>query len=76
MSLVSIVRPDFDVERHFTPSYGPWDQRVCLVTNGDLFTAMREGTASVVTDHIDTFTERFRREFNVNTVLHTKMAAF
>jgi cation diffusion facilitator CzcD-associated flavoprotein CzcO len=49
--------PGFDVERHFTPSYGPWDQRVCLVTNGDLFSALREGTASVVTDRIATFTE-------------------
>ncbi|MFM7617093.1 MAG: flavin-containing monooxygenase [Actinomycetes bacterium] len=49
--------PDFDVERHFSPSYGPWDQRVCLVTNGDLFAALREGTASVVTDHIASFTE-------------------
>ncbi|MEY3362188.1 MAG: hypothetical protein RL531_1907 [Actinomycetota bacterium] len=49
--------PEFDVERHFTPSYGPWDQRVCLVTNGDLFTALREGAASVVTDHIASFTE-------------------
>lgn len=48
--------PGFDVERHFTPSYGPWDQRVCLVTNGDLFSALREGTASVVTDRIATFT--------------------
>jgi len=49
--------PDFDVERHFTPTYGPWDQRVCLVTNGDLFAALRDGTASVVTDHIARFTE-------------------
>lgn len=49
--------PDFDVERHFTPSYGPWDQRVCLVTNGDLFAALRDGSASVVTDHIARFTE-------------------
>jgi len=49
--------PDFDVERHFTPSYGPWDQRVCLVTNGDLFAALRAGTASVVTDRVATFTE-------------------
>jgi len=47
-----------DVDRHFTPSYNPWDQRLCLVPNGDLFRALRQGTASVVTDHIDTFTER------------------
>ena len=42
--------------RHFTPTYGPWDQRLCLVPNGDLFTAIRSGRASVVTDTIDTFT--------------------
>jgi len=48
---------DVPVNPHFDPSYDPWDQRVCLVPDGDLFTAMRAGTASVVTDHIDTFTE-------------------
>jgi monooxygenase len=46
----------FDVDRHFTPSYDPWDQRVCFVPDGDLFRALRAGTASVVTDGIDTFT--------------------
>jgi monooxygenase len=50
--------PDYDVETHFTPRYKPWDQRVCLVPNGDLFKAIREGRASVVTDHIETFTEQ------------------
>ena len=49
--------PEFDVERHFHPPYHPWDQRLCLVPNGDLFTAIREGRASVVTDRIRTFTE-------------------
>ncbi len=49
--------PDYDVATHFTPSYAPWDQRLCLVTNGDLFEAIKEGSASVVTDRIDTFTE-------------------
>jgi monooxygenase len=50
--------PDgYDIDRHFTPSYNPWDQRMCLVPNGDLFKAIRSGKASVVTDHIDTFTE-------------------
>ncbi|HMJ74490.1 MAG TPA: NAD(P)/FAD-dependent oxidoreductase, partial [Iamia sp.] len=48
---------DVPVNPHFNPSYDPWDQRVCLVPDGDLFTAMRAGTASVVTDHIETFTE-------------------
>lgn len=47
---------DFDVETHFTPSYDPWDQRLCAVADGDLFRALRKGTASVVTDHVDTFT--------------------
>ncbi|MFW6197748.1 MAG: flavin-containing monooxygenase [Myxococcota bacterium] len=49
---------DFDVETHFTPRYDPWDQRVCLVPDGDLFEAIRSGRVDVVTDHIDTFTER------------------
>ena len=49
--------PDgYDVATHFTPTYDPWDQRLCLVPNGDLFQAITAGTASVVTDHIDTFT--------------------
>lgn len=49
--------PDFDIE-HFTPSYNPWDQRLCLVPNGDLFESLKEGEASVVTDHIDRFTAK------------------
>ena len=48
---------DYDVAKHFTPNYNPWDQRLCLVPNGDFFKAMREGKASVVTDHIASFTE-------------------
>ena len=51
------VGPKVDVERHFTPSYKPWDQRLCLVPDGDLFGSLREGSASVVTDQIDSFTE-------------------
>ncbi len=47
---------DYDVARHFTPRYDPWDQRVCVVPDGDLFAALREGRASVVTDTVDTFT--------------------
>ncbi len=50
--------PDYDVETHFTPRYNPWDQRMCLVPNGDLFASIREGRASIVTDHIETFTEK------------------
>ncbi|MDA0371639.1 MAG: NAD(P)/FAD-dependent oxidoreductase, partial [Actinobacteria bacterium] len=49
--------PDYDVDTHFTPTYDPWDQRLCLVPNGDLFEAINSGKASVVTEHIDTFTE-------------------
>jgi cation diffusion facilitator CzcD-associated flavoprotein CzcO len=48
---------DYDIAKHFTPAYNPWDQRLCLVPNGDFFEAMREGKASVVTDHITSFTE-------------------
>src|SRR6185437_9812641 len=45
------------VETHFTPRYDPWDQRLCLVPDGDLFRAIRGGRASIVTDRIETFTE-------------------
>jgi cation diffusion facilitator CzcD-associated flavoprotein CzcO len=48
----------YDVDTHFTPHYNPWDQRLCVVPNGDLFKAIKAGTASVVTDHIATFTEK------------------
>jgi cation diffusion facilitator CzcD-associated flavoprotein CzcO len=47
--------PDYDVDTHFTPDYNPWDQRLCGVPDGDLFAAIREGRAEVVTDHIDHF---------------------
>jgi monooxygenase len=50
--------PDFDIDTHFTPTYAPWDQRICLVPDGDLFEALKAGAAEVVTDSIDTFTER------------------
>src|SRR5580704_9510435 len=48
------VRDDGELA-HFTPTYKPWDQRLCLVPNGDLFRALHKGRASVVTDHIDRF---------------------
>ncbi len=48
----------YEVDKHFNPRYQPWDQRLCLVPDSDLFNAIREGRASVVTDHIDSFTER------------------
>ena len=47
---------DYDVERHFTPRYNPWDQRLCLVPNSDLFKAIKNGSVEVVTDEIDTVT--------------------
>lgn len=49
--------PDYDIEKHFSPSYNPWDQRLCLVPDADLFTAIKSGKVSVVTDTIETFTE-------------------
>ncbi len=49
---------DFDIDTHFNPRYGPWDQRLCASPDGDLFTELRRGTASIVTDTIETFTER------------------
>ncbi len=54
----SAVRGRVDVDTHFSPTYSPWDQRMCLVPDGDLFKSLREGRASVVTDHIETFTEK------------------
>ncbi len=50
--------PGYDIDTHFNPRYGPWDQRVCLVPDGDLFTAICDGRVSVVTDQIETFTEQ------------------
>ncbi|MCL4104470.1 UNVERIFIED_CONTAM: hypothetical protein GTU68_047432 [Idotea baltica] len=47
--------PDYDVATHFTPDYNPWDQRLCAVPDGDMFAAIREGRADVVTDHVATF---------------------
>ena len=42
---------------HFAPNYKPWDQRFCIAPDGDLFAAIKSGKASIVTDHIDTFTK-------------------
>jgi cation diffusion facilitator CzcD-associated flavoprotein CzcO len=47
----------YDIETHFTPRYNPWDQRLCLVPDGDLFEAIGEGRAEMVTDRIASFTE-------------------
>ena len=60
-TLLDMVRtelgPDYDVDTHFTPTYNPWDQRLCLVPNADLFEAIRAQKAEVVTDQIECFTE-------------------
>jgi cation diffusion facilitator CzcD-associated flavoprotein CzcO len=48
---------DFDIDTHFSPRYNPWDQRLCLVPDGDLFKALSKGSASIVTDQIESFTE-------------------
>src|ERR1700731_2862506 len=48
---------DFDIATHFTPRYNPWDQRLCLVPDSDLFKAIKSGRASIVTDTIEMFTE-------------------
>jgi cation diffusion facilitator CzcD-associated flavoprotein CzcO len=48
----------FDTKTHFRPSYNPWEQRLCLVPDADLFRALGDGSASIVTDRIETFTER------------------
>jgi cation diffusion facilitator CzcD-associated flavoprotein CzcO len=49
--------PAYDVDTHFKPTYKPWDQRVCLVPDADLFKAIRSGSIDIVTDHIERFTE-------------------
>ena len=60
--LIEMVRQELgescDVQTHFTPRYNPWDQRLCLVPDADLFAAIREGRASVVTDQIERFTRK------------------
>jgi len=59
--LLGLVRDELgkeEVEKHFTPPYNPWDQRVCLVPDSDLYESIKSGKASVVTDHIDRFTEK------------------
>jgi len=49
--------PGYDLKTHFTPRYNPWDQRVCLIPDSDLFTAIKSGKVAIATDHIETFTE-------------------
>jgi cation diffusion facilitator CzcD-associated flavoprotein CzcO len=54
---VKALPPGYDVDTHFKPRYNPWDQRVCLVPDADLFQALGDGSAEIVTDRIKTFTE-------------------
>ena len=48
--------PDYDVKTHLTPRYNPWDQRMCLIPDGDMFASLKAGTSSIATDEIDHFT--------------------
>ena len=50
--------PGFDLDTHFNPPYNPWDQRFCIVPDGDLFRAMRHGKAAIATGQIETFTDK------------------
>ena len=50
--------PDYDVDTHFTPRYRPWEQRMCLVPDADMFEAIKSNRATIITDHIETFTEK------------------
>jgi len=54
----AFLGPDYDVDKHFTPTYRPWQQRIAFVPDGDLFKGIKAGKASMVTDHIDRFTEK------------------
>ena len=54
---VKNVMSDEEIDKHFTPPYSPWEQRFCLAPDGDFFDPIRKGKASIVTDHIDCFTE-------------------
>lgn len=53
----SLLDPDYDVDKHFTPKYRPWQQRLAFVPDGDLFAGIKSGKASMVTDEIESFTE-------------------
>jgi monooxygenase len=53
----SALPPGFDVDTHFSPSYDPWDQRLCVCPDGDLFEVLSDGRASIVTDTVTSFTE-------------------
>jgi cation diffusion facilitator CzcD-associated flavoprotein CzcO len=53
---VKMLPAGYDVDTHFKPAYNPWDQRLCVAPDGDLYSAISAGSASVVTDRIASFT--------------------
>jgi monooxygenase len=55
--VMKALPPGYDVDTHFNPRYNPWDQRLCLVPDADLFKALHDGSAEIVTDRVETFTE-------------------
>jgi monooxygenase len=55
--VMKALPPGYDVDTHFKPRYNPWDQRLCLVPDADLFQALGDGSAEIVTDRVKTFTE-------------------
>ena len=55
--VVDALPAGYDVDTHFKPSYDPWDQRMCLVPDGDLFESLADGSAEIVTDRVEAFTE-------------------
>ena len=57
-ALMKALPPGYDVDTHFKPRYNPWDQRLCLVPDADLFQALGDGSAEIVTDRVATFTEK------------------
>lgn len=54
----ALLDADYDIDKHFTPKYRPWQQRLAFVPDGDLFAGIKSGKASMVTDEIETFTEK------------------
>ncbi len=52
-----VLGPDYDVDTHFNPKYNPWDERLCAIPDNDLFNTIKENKCTVITDHIETFTE-------------------
>ena len=58
LNMIKEELPEKIVDEHFTPSYNPWDQRICLIPNSDFFESIKAKTSSVVTDHIEKFEEK------------------